>query len=49
MGMKIAPLNFWTKEKGLEALKLTIEVKEKLSNQKIKNVQSIDWLHQHHL
>ncbi|WP_255854486.1 hypothetical protein [Bacillus cereus group sp. BfR-BA-01441] len=31
MGIKKTPTGFWTKEKGLEALRWTIEEKEKLT------------------
>ncbi|HDR7951278.1 TPA: hypothetical protein QCY38_005064 [Bacillus toyonensis] len=47
--LKKAPMNFWTKENSLEALKWTIEVKEKLSETDIKNSYGIDWLNQQNL
>ncbi|MCU4733705.1 DUF4046 domain-containing protein [Bacillus cereus] len=33
---KKTPMNFWKKEKGLDALKWTIEEKEKLTNEQIR-------------
>ncbi|MEK4620463.1 hypothetical protein NYE71_31175 [Bacillus sp. FSL K6-0273] len=44
---KMAPLNFWTKEKGLEALKWTIEIKEKLTDEQLLQVYGTKWLTQH--
>ncbi|MEC2351840.1 DUF4046 domain-containing protein, partial [Bacillus toyonensis] len=46
---RMAPLNFWTKEKGLEALKWTIETKEKLTDEQLFEVYTINWLKQHNL
>ncbi|MBG9578055.1 hypothetical protein ABE42_02140, partial [Bacillus thuringiensis] len=40
---------FWTKEKALEALKWTIEEKEKLSDKELKCKYSMKWLIQHGL
>lgn len=45
----MTPNNFWTKEKALEALKWTIEEKEKLSPEQILDVYSIKWLKTHRL
>ncbi|MEC0033308.1 hypothetical protein P4L29_02470 [Bacillus cereus] len=47
--LKKAPMNFWTKKNSLEALKWTIEIKEKLSDVDIKKLYSIDWLNKHNL
>ncbi|MEC2713768.1 DUF4046 domain-containing protein [Bacillus cereus] len=46
---KSTPMKFWTKEKGLEALKWTIEEKEKLSNKQVINQYDYRWLFQHRL
>ncbi|WP_018767462.1 hypothetical protein [Bacillus sp. 105MF] len=43
------PLNFWTKEKALEALRWIIEEKEKLSSEQLKKVYSRKWLQQRRL
>ncbi|OTW93740.1 hypothetical protein BK711_25055 [Bacillus thuringiensis serovar fukuokaensis] len=45
----MTPNNFWTKEKALEALKWTIEEKEKLTPEQILDVYSIKWLKTHRL
>ncbi|KFM95066.1 hypothetical protein D0U04_26700 [Bacillus clarus] len=42
--LKVAPLGFWTKEKALEALRWTIEEKEQLTDEQIKNLYNINWL-----
>ncbi|WP_257143348.1 DUF4046 domain-containing protein [Bacillus cereus] len=47
--LKMAPLNFWTREKGLEALKWTIEEKEQLTEKEILEVYSIKWIVEHKL
>ncbi|MBJ8055855.1 hypothetical protein JDS87_29220, partial [Bacillus cereus] len=39
-----APRGFWTKEKALEALKWTIEEKEKLTNEELIRVYSRRWI-----
>lgn len=41
-----APNNFWTKEKALQALKWTIEEKEKLNQEQLKNIYGKKWLTQ---
>ena len=46
---KMTPLNYWTKPKALEALKWTIEEKEKLSDNKLLEVYGIQWLSNHKL
>ncbi|MCU4948318.1 DUF4046 domain-containing protein, partial [Bacillus cereus] len=46
---KMTPLNYWTKPKALEALKWTIEEKEKLTDNKLLEVYSIQWLSNHKL
>ena len=45
----VTPKGFWTKEKALEALKWTIEEKEKLSDKELKCKYSMKWLIQHGL
>ncbi|OPA02037.1 hypothetical protein BHL27_06680 [Bacillus cereus] len=40
----MTPNNFWTKRKALEALKWTIEEKEKLTSQQILDLYNIQWL-----
>ncbi|OTZ79392.1 hypothetical protein BK768_07350 [Bacillus thuringiensis serovar tohokuensis] len=45
----VTPKGFWTKEKALEALKWTIEEKEKLSDKELKSKYSMKWLIQHGL
>ncbi|WP_368661168.1 hypothetical protein AB3U43_00405 (plasmid) [Bacillus cereus] len=47
--LKKVPMNFWTRKNSLEALKWTIEVKEKLSDVDIKKIYSIVWLNQQNL
>ncbi|WP_414848184.1 DUF4046 domain-containing protein [Bacillus sp. IT-79MI2] len=47
--LKMSPLNFWTKEKGLEALKWTIEEKEQLTEKEILEVYSGKWIAEHKL
>ncbi|MCQ6289328.1 hypothetical protein NPM18_33265, partial [Bacillus cereus] len=42
--LKEVPLNFWTKEKGLEALRWTVEEKEKLTLEQLLQVYSERWL-----
>ncbi|MED0855708.1 hypothetical protein [Bacillus pseudomycoides] len=44
-----APQRFWTKEKALEALRWTIEEKEKLSDQQLRETYNIYWLEKHQL
>ncbi len=46
---KSTPNKFWTKEKALEALKWTIEEKEKLTAEELKNVYSRKWIIEHKL
>ncbi|PGZ57889.1 hypothetical protein COE58_24440 [Bacillus cereus] len=43
------PKNFWTKERGLEALKWTVEEKEKLAIQQLIEVYNMKWLTEHNL
>ncbi|PEN08585.1 hypothetical protein CN640_13170 [Bacillus pseudomycoides] len=38
------PLNFWTKEQGLEALRWTIEEKEELTTEQLLQIYSEKWL-----
>ncbi|AAT55233.1 hypothetical protein CKL87_14760 [Bacillus anthracis] len=45
----MAPLNFWTKEKALEALKWTVEEKEKLSKVELLKFYSKKWLEKNKL
>lgn len=45
----ITPNNFWTKEKALEALKWTIEEKERLTENELLSVYSQKWLIKHKL
>ncbi|MEB4819590.1 hypothetical protein [Bacillus thuringiensis] len=45
----VVPRNFWTKEKGLEALRWTIEVKEKLTDGQLLQTFSNQWLVKHRL
>ncbi|HDR7454959.1 TPA: hypothetical protein QCX53_005085 [Bacillus cereus] len=47
--LKKVPMNFWTIKKSLEALKWTIEVKEKLSDIDIKNSYNLEWLNHQNL
>lgn len=47
--LKMAPLHFWTKENGLNALKWTIEEKEQLDEKEILKVYSTKWLAKHKL
>ncbi|MDR4190856.1 hypothetical protein FO521_29060 [Bacillus pseudomycoides] len=42
--LKVTPKGFWTKEKALEALRWTIEEKEKLTDQKLMKAYSRKWL-----
>ncbi|MGH1145108.1 hypothetical protein [Bacillus pseudomycoides] len=42
--LNFAPAGFWTREKGIEALRWTIEEKEKLSYQQIRKIYSSNWL-----
>lgn len=44
-----APNKFWTKEKALQALKWTIEKKEKLNSEQLKNIYENKWLKQSRL
>ncbi|MEM5663000.1 hypothetical protein AAHB94_01365 [Bacillus toyonensis] len=41
--------NFWTKEKGLEALRWTIEEKEKLTDEQLLRVYDITWMKKHRI
>lgn len=45
----MAPLNFWTKEKALKALKWTIEEKEQLSREMLLKLYGKKWLEQNKL
>lgn len=45
----MTPNNFWTKEKALEALKWTIEEKERLTPKQLLDVYNIKWLKTHGL
>ncbi|MFD0769517.1 hypothetical protein ACFQZ1_11855 [Bacillus sp. CGMCC 1.60114] len=47
--LKFTPSNFWTKERGLEALRWTIEEKEKLSDKELLNLYNQKWLAKHKL
>ncbi|HHP1116800.1 TPA: DUF4046 domain-containing protein [Bacillus thuringiensis] len=47
--MRKTPRGFWTKETALELLKWTIEVKEKLTDEQLKQVYEIKWLRKHNL
>ncbi|EJP82317.1 hypothetical protein [Bacillus cereus] len=47
--LKMAPLNYWTKETGLEALRWTIEEKEKLTKVDLLQIYSKRWLREHGL
>ncbi|TKH90197.1 DUF4046 domain-containing protein, partial [Bacillus cereus] len=42
--LKNVPSNFWTKAKGLEALRWTIEEKEALTDEQLKKVYNIAWM-----
>ncbi|MBJ8056019.1 hypothetical protein JDS87_30185 [Bacillus cereus] len=42
--LKEVPLNFWTKEQGLEVLRWTIEEKERLTPKQLLQVYSERWL-----
>ncbi|WP_179955840.1 hypothetical protein [Bacillus sp. JAS24-2] len=42
--LKKTPTGFWTKEKGLEALRWTIEEKEKLTKVDLLQIYSKRWL-----
>ncbi|MCU4734261.1 DUF4046 domain-containing protein [Bacillus cereus] len=46
---KNTPKNFWTKERGLEALKWTIEEKEKLTEEQLLKNYKLEWLTKHNL
>ncbi|EEM80251.1 DUF4046 domain-containing protein [Bacillus thuringiensis] len=46
---KMTPKNYWTKETALEALKWTIEEKEKLTDNELLEVYSCYWLSNHKL
>ncbi|ARJ25849.1 hypothetical protein B7492_32975 (plasmid) [Bacillus mycoides] len=41
--------NFWTKEKGLEALRWTIEEKEQLTAEQLLRVYDIEWMKKHRI
>lgn len=41
---KMTPLNFWTKNKALQLLKWTIEEKEKLDLEELRNIYGGKWL-----
>ncbi|PGH79713.1 hypothetical protein CN899_25390 [Bacillus thuringiensis] len=43
------PLNFWTREQGLEALRWTIEEKEKLTTEQLLQIYSKKWLNKNGL
>ncbi|PEF43413.1 hypothetical protein CON22_26045 [Bacillus cereus] len=45
----VTPRKFWTKEKGLEALRWTIEEKEKLTDKQLIEVYNMQWLSEHNL
>ncbi|MFL0405633.1 hypothetical protein ACH0BP_29030 [Bacillus nitratireducens] len=47
--LKCVPKNFWTKEKGLLALRWWIEKKEKLTKEDVLDVHSGEWLRERNL
>lgn len=47
--LKCVPNNFWTKEKGLEALRWWIDKKENLTKENLLNVYSGEWLKERNL
>lgn len=47
--LRVAPNGYWTAENSLEALKWTIEVKEQLTDEQVKQVYEIRWLRKHDL
>ncbi|PFE15280.1 hypothetical protein CN307_12955 [Bacillus cereus] len=47
--MRKTPRGFWTKETALDLLKWTIEVKEQLTDEQLKQVYEISWLRKHNL
>ncbi len=46
---KMVPNSFWTKEKALNALRWTIETKEKLTDSQLLQQYTIKWLKRHRL
>ncbi|MGA5662836.1 DUF4046 domain-containing protein [Bacillus bombysepticus] len=46
---KMTPKNYWTKATALEALKWTIEEKEKLTDNELLEVYNVHWLSSHKL
>ncbi|MEB9379458.1 DUF4046 domain-containing protein [Bacillus cereus] len=44
--LRVAPVGYWTAENSLEALKWTIEVKLKLSDEELMEVYSFEWVKQ---
>ncbi|PGC62081.1 hypothetical protein COM21_28920 [Bacillus toyonensis] len=46
---KVTPTGFWNKKKGLEALRWTIEEKEKLTEEQLLGVYTQKWLIKHKL
>lgn len=44
--LRVAPNGYWTAENSLEALKWTIEVNEQLSDEKLIEVYSYEWVKQ---
>lgn len=45
----MTPNNFWTKEKALDALRWTIEEKEKLTDNQLLQKYTMNWLKKHKL
>lgn len=46
---QMVPNKFWTKEKAIEALRWTIEEKEKISQKKLIKIYDLNWLKNHGL
>ncbi|MGH0803511.1 hypothetical protein ACQVTZ_26810 [Bacillus cereus] len=47
--LRMTPINFWTISKALEALRWTIEEKEKLTNEQLLSLYGKNWLKRHKL
>lgn len=47
--LKYTPSNFWTEKTALEALRWTIEEKEKLTNEELLRVYDMEWMKQHRI
>ena len=42
--LSVTPYNYWTKKRALEALRWTIEIKEKLTDEELLKIYTCKWI-----